>query len=91
LKVHGQTRKSLLKACIWLGNFDVHLREAGLGQISKVFGAKPPHASGVCVAEAWSIAELLWAAKEDVSAEPARLASAAPRFMRSQSLASGRP
>jgi predicted glycogen debranching enzyme len=66
LKVHGCTRESLWKARVWLGNFDVHLRDAALGQISEVFSADPPHAPGGCVAQAWSVAELLRAAVEDV-------------------------
>jgi predicted glycogen debranching enzyme len=66
LKVHGRKRETLLKARIWLENFDAHLRDAGLGQISEVFSAEPPHAPGGCIAQAWSIAELLRAAKEDV-------------------------
>ena len=53
------TRDSLWKARVWLGNFDVHLRDAGLGQISEVFSAEPPHTPGGCIAQAWSIAELL--------------------------------
>jgi len=68
LKVHGHKRDTLLKARIWLENFDVHLRDAGLGQISEVFSAEPPHAPGGCIAQAWSIAELLRAAREDVFA-----------------------
>ena len=66
LKVHGRTRDSLLKARIWVENFDAHLRDAGLGQISEVFSAEPPYAPGGCIAQAWSIAELLRAAKEEV-------------------------
>jgi predicted glycogen debranching enzyme len=68
LKVYGRNGDSLRKARAWLANFDVHLREAGLGQISEVFGGEPPHAPGGCIAQAWSVAELLRAAKEDVFA-----------------------
>jgi predicted glycogen debranching enzyme len=64
LKVHGRTRESLLKVRTWLDNFHAHLREAGLGQISEVFSAEPPHRAGGCIAQAWSVAELLRVARE---------------------------
>ncbi len=35
-----------------------HLNEAGLGCISEIFDGDPPHASGGCIAQAWSTAEL---------------------------------
>jgi glycogen debranching enzyme len=43
-----------------------HLTEAGLGQISEIFDGDSPHVPGGCVAQAWSVAELLRAAAEDV-------------------------
>lgn len=36
-----------------------HLREACLGQVSEIFDAEPPHTPRGCVAQAWSVAELL--------------------------------
>jgi predicted glycogen debranching enzyme len=36
-----------------------HLREAGIGQISEIFDAEPPHAPRGCTAQAWSVAEVL--------------------------------
>jgi glycogen debranching enzyme len=50
----------------WLKNFDDHLTEGCLGQVSEIFDGAPPHTSRGCVAQAWSIAELLRAAIEDV-------------------------
>ena len=50
----------------WLGNFDDHLREACLGQVSEIFDGDPPHTPRGCVAQAWSVAELLRAAVENV-------------------------
>jgi glycogen debranching enzyme len=38
--------------------------EAGIGQISEVFDGDPPHAPGGCIAQAWSVAELLSIARE---------------------------
>ena len=36
-----------------------HLGEAGLGTISEVFDGDPPHAPRGCIAQAWSVAEVL--------------------------------
>src|SRR5689334_4506019 len=53
-------------AAIWLENFQQHLREACLGQISEVFDGDAPHTPRGCVAQAWSAAELLRAIVEDI-------------------------
>ncbi len=39
--------------------FPEHLSEAGIGTISEVFDARAPHGAGGCIAQAWSVAELL--------------------------------
>ena len=36
-----------------------HLGEACLGQLSEIFDAEPPHAPRGCVAQAWTVAEVL--------------------------------
>src|SRR5579859_1704529 len=59
LKVHGESREARDKAAKWIGNFEPHLRSAGLGQISEIFDGDPPHAPHGCIAQAWSVAELL--------------------------------
>jgi glycogen debranching enzyme len=43
-----------------------HLREAGLGFVSEVFDGDQPHQAGGCIAQAWSVAEILRAAVEDL-------------------------
>ena len=50
----------------WLKNFEDHLTEAGLGPISEIFDGGPPHTPRGCIAQAWSVAELLRAAVENV-------------------------
>ncbi|MDX1907741.1 MAG: amylo-alpha-1,6-glucosidase [Bacteroidia bacterium] len=40
-------------------HFAKHLDEAGLGSVSEIFEAEPPYAPKGCVAQAWSVAELL--------------------------------
>lgn len=52
----------------WLKNFEDHLTEACLGQVSEIFDGDPPHTPRGCVAQAWSVAELLRAAAESVYA-----------------------
>jgi predicted glycogen debranching enzyme len=43
----------------FLAGFDSHLREGGVGQISEIFDADPPHTPRGCFAQAWSVAEVL--------------------------------
>lgn len=50
----------------WLENFSGHLNEACLGQVSEIFDGDAPHTPRGCVAQAWSVAELLRATVEDV-------------------------
>lgn len=42
-----------------LAGFKNHLSEAGLGQISEIFDADAPHTPRGCMAQAWSVAEVL--------------------------------
>lgn len=66
VKVHGRTHKAQQQAAAWLLPFRAHLAEAGLGQVSEIFDGDPPHRPRGCIAQAWSVAELLRAAVEDV-------------------------
>jgi glycogen debranching enzyme len=43
----------------FVAGFDAHLSEACVGTISEVFDADPPHTPHACVAQAWSVAEVL--------------------------------
>jgi len=60
LKTHPHDRTSARK---FLERFPEHLSEAGVGTISEVFDAREPHHPGGCIAQAWSVAEILrvWA------------------------------
>jgi predicted glycogen debranching enzyme len=42
-----------------LKGFEAHLTEAGLGTISEIFDGDAPHTPRGCIAQAWSVAELL--------------------------------
>jgi predicted glycogen debranching enzyme len=48
----------------WLEGYQKHLTDAGIGQISEIFDGDAPHNPRGCVAQAWSIAEVLRAATE---------------------------
>jgi predicted glycogen debranching enzyme len=50
----------------WLSHFQDHFTEACLGQISEIFDGDAPHRPRGCVAQAWSVAELLRATVEDI-------------------------
>jgi len=76
LKTNGG--KDRARAARWLEGFNQHIREAGLGQVSEIFDGDAPHAARGCVAQAWSVAELLRAAAEDVyDLKPAKRETAA--------------
>ena len=60
LKVHPHDRAAGRK---FLERFPEHLSDNGMGTISEVFDAREPHHAGGCIAQAWSVAEVLraWA------------------------------
>ena len=43
----------------FLEGFDGHLNEGGIGTVSEVFDAEPPFSPRGCIAQAWSVAEVL--------------------------------
>ena len=49
-----------------MANMERHLHEAGVGTISEMFDGDPPHAPRGCIAQAWSVAELLRVVAEDL-------------------------
>ena len=56
LKVYPHDRAAARK---FLETFPVHLSDDGIGTISEVFDAGEPHMAGGCIAQAWSVAEVL--------------------------------
>ena len=68
MKVHGGSDAARRECEGWFRGFGDHLLTAGLGHISEVADAEAPHRPGGCIAQAWSVAELLRAAVEDVFA-----------------------
>jgi predicted glycogen debranching enzyme len=59
LKVHEWSKASRANVRAWLEQFAEHLNEAGLGQVSEIFDGDAPLEPRGCIAEAWSVAELL--------------------------------
>jgi predicted glycogen debranching enzyme len=56
LKVHPDDRADARR---FLEDFRDHLHEAALGTISEIFDAEPPYTPRGCIAQAWSVAEVL--------------------------------
>ena len=59
LKVNEFSPLARSQAGQWLRPLDEHLSQAGIGFISEVFDGDPPHAPAGCIAQAWSVAEIL--------------------------------
>ncbi len=59
LKVNGKNQHTRMQAGLWLVEIEKHLSHAGLGNISEVFDGDAPHRPGGCIAQAWSVAEIL--------------------------------
>jgi glycogen debranching enzyme len=55
-KVHPDDRAGARR---WLEGFVPHLGEACIGSISEVFDAVEPYTPRACIAQAWSVAEVL--------------------------------
>jgi len=66
IKVNGGTESTRRQAESWLVSLRDHLADAGLGQISEIFDGDPSHCPVGCIAQAWSVAEILRATVEDI-------------------------
>jgi len=56
LKLHPTDREGARQ---FLLGFDAHLNQACVGSISEIFDADPPYVPRGCIAQAWSVAEVL--------------------------------
>jgi predicted glycogen debranching enzyme len=56
LKVHPGQNATARK---FLERFPESMNDSGIGTISEVFDAREPHIAGGCIAQAWSVAEVL--------------------------------
>ncbi len=58
-RVHPNGNQTEKRVSEILKGFERHLSDAGLGQISEIFDADPPHLPRGCFAQAWSVSEVL--------------------------------
>jgi len=66
IKVNGGSETARRQAELWLTPLKGHLSDAGLGHISEIFEGDAPHRPVGCIAQAWSVAEILRATVEDI-------------------------
>ena len=59
LKANGHTPKAREQARRWLSAFEPWLSENGLGQVPEICDGDAPHQARGCIAQAWSVAEVL--------------------------------
>jgi glycogen debranching enzyme len=79
LKVNQRSETARQQAEAWLAGFAEHLTTTGLGQICEIADAEYPYTPRGCIAQAWSVAEILRAAVEDVYAVQSSPVKAAKR------------
>jgi predicted glycogen debranching enzyme len=66
VKVNGARDAARKQASEWLQPLKDHLSDAALGHISEIFDGDAPQRPAGCVAQAWSVGEVLRAYVEDV-------------------------
>jgi len=59
LKVNARSEAARKQAAEWLQSLNRHLLDRGVGQLPEIFDGDPPHRPCGCIAQAWSIAELV--------------------------------
>ena len=59
LRVEGKSPEAREQVREWLDPLRRRMSEFGLGQVSEVCDAEAPHSPGGCIAQGWSIAQLL--------------------------------
>jgi predicted glycogen debranching enzyme len=58
-QANGRSAEASEQASRWLAELRRYIAEEGVGQIPEVFDGDAPHRAGGCMAQAWSVAELL--------------------------------
>ena len=85
IKVNEGTDAARRQASEWLTPLRNHLADGGLGHISEIFDGDAPQRPCGCVAQAWSLAEILRAYVEDVNGiRPAAPIEALPALANTQ-------
>lgn len=68
LAVRGRSAANLARVKSWMSTLETHVTTAGIGFISEICEADPPHAPCGCIAQAWSVAEALRVYREELTA-----------------------
>lgn len=68
LRVSKDSHEARKQAKQWLAPLQEHLSEGGLRHIAEIFEGDSPHRPCGCIAQAWSVAEILRAYVEDIQA-----------------------
>lgn len=64
---HARISGNTMKSVEYIKPVFKHLCTDGLGTISEIFDAEPPHSGRGCIAQAWSVAEILRAYVETIN------------------------
>jgi predicted glycogen debranching enzyme len=76
LKVNERSDRARTQAGQWLAEFRRYIEDEGVDQIPEVFDGDAPQRAGGCLAQAWSVAELLRSLVEDIGvAKPGAVAN----------------
>ncbi len=59
LEVHGRSPRARRQAAAWLSPLSDFMERDGTGQLPEIFDGDLPHHPRGCMAQAWSVAELL--------------------------------
>jgi predicted glycogen debranching enzyme len=70
LKTHGHSQAARIRAEQWISDLRSYVENEGVGQIPEVFDGDPPYRAGGCIAQAWSVAELLRTCVEEIYVRP---------------------
>lgn len=80
LRAHGRNGQTVAHCLHLLEAFGQHLRDAGLGTVSEIVDGDAPHRPGGCIAQAWSVAELLRVLAEDLFITTSKNSKQAPQL-----------
>jgi glycogen debranching enzyme len=66
LDTHGRSTESRAQAAKWLAGLSQYIQDQGAGQLPEIFDGDAPQRPRGCIAQAWTVAELLRVLVEDV-------------------------
>jgi predicted glycogen debranching enzyme len=81
LRVNNHSPAAKAQALLWMADLRRYLQNEGVGQIPEVFDGDAPHRAGGCMAQAWSVAELLAVSMDKLSVSPTSLEATSPAVL----------